>query len=114
MSKYCQNCGEPIAEGTVICPKCGVQVKALTVKHDEKNPILAAILSFIFPGLGQAYNGEMFKAVCYAAAAICFAITIVILIGLILYPLFMLWSIYEAYTTAQKINAKADLPGAMV
>ena len=28
----------------------------------KKNPILATLLSFIFPGAGQAYNGEKIKA----------------------------------------------------
>ena len=33
------------------------------------------------------------------------AFTMVILIGFILYPIFWIWNIYDAYSTAKRINA---------
>ncbi|MCQ2550837.1 MAG: zinc ribbon domain-containing protein [Clostridia bacterium] len=46
---YCPNCGKEIAEETVICPHCGVQIK--NVKKDEPNTLLK-VVSFIFPIIG--------------------------------------------------------------
>jgi len=33
------------------------------------------------------------------------AFSIILLIGFILYPIFWLWGIYDAFSTAKKINA---------
>ncbi|BAI61467.1 hypothetical protein MCP_1395 [Methanocella paludicola SANAE] len=68
--------------------------------ENQKSPILAAVCSFLVPGLGQIYNGEGYaKGFMYYAG---------IYIGylLLIIPGFALWlySIYNAYTTANKIN----------
>lgn len=34
----------------------------------EKNPVLAAVLSFFFPGVGQIYNGDVGKGVVLLVA----------------------------------------------
>ncbi len=34
------------------------------MEQDTKNPGLAAVLSFIFNGLGQIYNGQITKGLC--------------------------------------------------
>lgn len=45
---------------------CGHQVTRSTPVVDEVySPGLAAVLSFLIPGLGQAYNGEVGKAVLF-------------------------------------------------
>ncbi len=47
--KYCTSCGAQIAAKAIICPKCGVPVKNLTLTYlSQKNRIIAAILSLIF------------------------------------------------------------------
>jgi len=33
------------------------------------------------------------------------ALSMILLIGLILYPIYWIWNIYDAYSTAKKINA---------
>lgn len=58
-----------------------------------------AILSFFIPGLGQVVKGQFWKGVgMFIGAAIAGALTVVG-IGLILYPLVWVWSIYDAYTS---------------
>ncbi|HEY9206096.1 MAG TPA: zinc-ribbon domain-containing protein [Candidatus Methanoperedens sp.] len=104
MVKYCSNCGSEIDEKAEICPKCGVRVKAVPV--EIKNPGLAAIASFFIPGLGQVYNGEILKGLIFMFISGIFFLLMFVLIGFILLPLFWAFNIYDAYRTAERINAE--------
>lgn len=77
---------------------------------DRKNPGLAAVFSFFFTGLGQIYNGQLGKGIGFIVLGIVFILTIFVLIGFILYPLFWIYNIYDAYRTAKKINAGTVKP----
>lgn len=112
--RYCNTCGAQIALQAEFCPKCGsrvstqqmiVQPQALTQPVQRKNEGLAAVLSFLFTGLGQVYNGQIAKGIVFVVVGIVFAVLIVFLIGIILYPVFWIYNIYDAYSTAKKINA---------
>ena len=63
-----------------------------------KNPGVAAVLSFFIPGLGQIYNGQIGMGILllFLTAALYFTI----FLGIILH----LYLIYDAYTTATKMN----------
>ena len=69
------------------------------------NAILAAILSFLIPGLGQAYAGDIKKGIIFFVIAIVIAIIatlifshwIVYLIDII----YCLYAAYDAYQMAQ-------------
>jgi TM2 domain-containing membrane protein YozV len=106
-TKFCSNCGEEIDIEAEICPKCGVRVKAPTVASTvgEKNPVLAAILSFLIAGLGQIYNGEIRKGIILIIAYVISIVLCSILIGIPLVVILWIYGIYDAYTTANKINA---------
>ena len=106
-TKFCSNCGEKIDIDAEICPKCGVRVKAPTVAPTvgEKNPVLAAILSFLIVGLGQIYNGEIRKGIILIIAYVISIVLCTILIGIPLLVILWIYGIYDAYTTANKINA---------
>jgi TM2 domain-containing membrane protein YozV len=70
----------------------------------DKNPATAAILSFLLMGLGQAYNGEIAKAVVFL---ILYAISIFLtlfLIGFVTIPILWIWSMVDAYRSSQKMN----------
>ncbi len=70
----------------------------------DKNPGMAAILSFFLMGLGQAYNGETAKAVVFL---ILYAVSIFLtffLIGFITIPLLWIWSMVDAYRSSIKKN----------
>jgi TM2 domain-containing membrane protein YozV len=99
---YCRNCAADIDSKAEICPKCGVRVKASP--SGEKNPGVAAIASFFFTGLGQIYNGEIGKGLIFIVIGGLLVLSMVILIGFILYPVFWVYNIYDAYKTAEKIN----------
>jgi len=66
------------------------------------SPILALILSFFVPGLGQFYTGQMVKAVLlFLLALVCVALSFA-LIGIPLYLIVWIYSMYDAYTAAQQ------------
>jgi TM2 domain-containing membrane protein YozV len=100
-TKFCQNCGEKINEKAEICVKCGVRVKEIIKKKD---PILAAILSFLIIGAGQIYNGETSKGILLMLSAIISWFLMFVIIGFIIYPVLLIYAIYDAYKGAEKIN----------
>jgi TM2 domain-containing membrane protein YozV len=111
-TKFCINCGEEIDARAEICPKCGVRVAPppasvppQPVITEHKTEGLAAVLSFIFVGLGQIYNGQIGKGILFIILGIIFAALMIILIGIPLYLILWVYNIYDAYNTAKKINA---------
>ena len=68
--------------------------------------MVAAILSSLFMGLGQAYNGAIVKAVLFM---ILYAVSIAMtffMIGFLTTPILWVWGIFDAYRSAKKINPK--------
>jgi len=105
-TKFCQNCGAEIDLVAEICPKCGVRIAPPPAVHvEKKSEGIAAVCSFLFTGLGQIYNGQIGKGILFLIIGVILAFSILILIGLILYPIFWVYNIYDAYKTAQRINA---------
>jgi len=99
--KYCRECGAELNEKAEICPKCGVRQK----QSNMKNPGFAAIASFFFSGLGQIYNGEIGKGFLFMGIQIVNILLMVVMIGFVTYPLFWGYGIWDAYTTAEKLNS---------
>jgi TM2 domain-containing membrane protein YozV len=69
-----------------------------TVSTTEKNPGLAAVLSFLIPGLGQIYNGQVGMGILLCVITILLYMTIVL--GLALH----LYLVFDAYRSAEKFN----------
>jgi TM2 domain-containing membrane protein YozV len=61
------------------------------VQREIKNPGLALLFSFVFPGGGQFYNGEAGKG-------------ILVLLTFWLFGITYLWSLFDAYNSAKRIN----------
>jgi TM2 domain-containing membrane protein YozV len=106
MPKFCPTCGNQLEyENAEICPKCGVRIKNPQATGQEiKSEGIAAIASFIVPGLGQIYCGEIGRGIMILIGFFISCFLILILIGFILAPILWIWNIYDAYTLAQKIN----------
>jgi len=99
--KYCRNCGSQIDANAEICPKCGVrQMPAKT----EKNPAIALVLSFIFPGIGQLYNSQTNKGIYLIIGYIVSWFLTLLLIGFLLALIIWLYGMYDAYTSAKAMN----------
>jgi TM2 domain-containing membrane protein YozV len=68
-----------------------------------KNAILAAILSFLIPGLGEIYVGKLIIGIILVVIAIILtaAIYTVSVYAWILYIIIWLYAIYDSYTSAK-------------
>ena len=107
--KYCSNCGEQIDEKAEICPDCGVRQPGATTYQEpvyqQKNPGVAAVLSALYVGLGQIYNGEIAKGLILIVAYFVSILLTFVMIGFITSPILWVFGIYDAYNTAKKINS---------
>ena len=68
----CRECGTVCELGHNHCGTCGAHVPPLALAEEEwiparRKPDLAALLSALVPGLGQAYNGQTLKGLLIAA-----------------------------------------------
>ena len=108
---YCRNCAAVISEAAEICPECGVRQHApprtttdRTIENvlEGRNPFVAALASLLVPGLGQAYNREIGKAIFFFVAFGLSALSLVVLIGFVLVPAVWIYSIYDAFVVAQR------------
>lgn len=99
---FCRHCGERIAAGAERCPHCGVRVRPA---GDEKNPGLAALASFVVPGAGQVYNGQLGKGIALAVGAALSIPLMVFVVGFVTFGAIWIYGVYNAYTTAERINA---------
>ncbi len=102
-TKFCQNCGKKIDINAEICPHCGVRV-ANVAAYQEKNSLLAAILSFLFPGLGHIYLGLNKKGISFIIAYIVSAILILLFVGIVLCIIVWLWALIDSIKSTEALN----------
>lgn len=110
MPNFCPNCGANLPNPEVkFCNDCGASLQTAPpvtrdspelIHAEEKNPWVATLCSFFIPGLGQVYNGETAKGI---------GIFFGTLVGFFLFfiPGLLVWlfGLYDAYTTAKKMNS---------
>ena len=78
----------------------------------EKSPIVALILSFIFTGLGQFYNGETSKGVVFLLVAVLlWIITFLFFFTCVILIPFWIYGMYDAYTRAEHYNRSLRATG---
>ncbi|MDR2943577.1 MAG: zinc-ribbon domain-containing protein [Methanosarcinales archaeon] len=118
---YCANCGKPMNDSDLYCPNCGSKTwknESFTDRMEEKarnfmndkDPFIAAILSFIFPGLGQIYNGAFKKGLFIQIAYITAWIAAAVFFIFALIPVAVLiFAVYDAHTDADKMR-KETMP----
>ncbi len=68
-------------------------------RERKKNPTMAAGLSLVFNGLGQAYNGQFAKGVAVLFGSL-LGLFLLIIPGVAIW----FWGIYDAYATARRMN----------
>ena len=54
---YCRNCGAPISDKAVICPRCGVAQSGSGESLNDSGSLGWGVLSFFLP-IVAAYLGE--------------------------------------------------------
>jgi TM2 domain-containing membrane protein YozV len=104
----CPECSAEISDKSISCVKCGypiaspitpIPVNPNYLIEPQKNPGLAAVLSLIFPGLGQIYNGEIGFGL--------FMMVLTIFLYFIVIGFFVhIWLIFNAYNYAEELNQK--------
>ena len=103
-TKFCSNCGSEIDFKAEICPKCGVRQSSSTGFSSEKNVWVAVLLSLLVVGLGHFYLGLPKKGAMLLILTIISWILIVAVIGIILYPLILIYGVYDVYTSAVALS----------
>lgn len=86
------------------------------VRRNAKSPVAAVLLSILFPGLGQGYNGQISKALMFFsiwAASLYAAIEVNPLPWVFVVAFTTLFSYVDAYRSAVLINARAEGSGAV-
>ena len=69
-------------------------------------PGVAVVLSLIFPGLGQVYNGDFGKAFMVFLAWVFAFASLTVKAGYILLPLVYIWSARNAYRISRLIHCE--------
>jgi uncharacterized membrane protein YidH (DUF202 family) len=124
MPKFCPACGLPLQyENAVICPNCGARTAvALEEWKEIRNPLLAIVFCFLFPGWGQWYNGKtwdgmQFFGAFWASWVVMFifsrmvstqTFTAIYVTLFIVIIAIWIYGMYDAYKTAERINRRKD------
>jgi|SRR5271169_3262402 len=111
-ARFCSRCGTPL--GGIIVPAPGAAAGAGPVPQvvfirAAKSPGVAVVLSFFMAGLGQIYNGQIGKGVAFMIAYFCSLLLMWVLVGFIIAPILWIWSMVDAYKTAERINAQSGV-----
>jgi TM2 domain-containing membrane protein YozV len=111
---YCSRCGRENRENARFCANCATPlINATVVLHSAKSPGLAAVLSFLWCGLGQIYNGQIGKGIAFLVAYLFSLILIIAILGIITTPILWIWGIVDAYNTAERLNREAGTASAL-
>jgi TM2 domain-containing membrane protein YozV len=87
----------------------GYSSPQVIVIRSGKSAGLAAVLSFLWCGLGQIYNGQIGKGVALICAYVVSWFLLFIVIGFITTPLLWIYGMVDAYRTAERLNQEAGL-----
>ncbi len=78
---------------------------ALTPYHRKRDSGIAALLSFFVPGAGQLYNGQVGKGAAFLLVTIFVNVPLMFVwVGFVTQLATWLWSMIDAYVSAEKIN----------
>jgi TM2 domain-containing membrane protein YozV len=115
----CPKCGQLLAidskyGGTQVeCAGCKATIQvpkpvAETITHRQaaalKNPGIAAVLSFFVTGLGQIYNGQVGKGICFMIAYGLLAIACIFIVGFFFIIPLWIWGMVDAHKIAERTN----------
>jgi TM2 domain-containing membrane protein YozV len=117
---FCPSCGKEVKANEAFCWSCGAQLPprgqpstlagsgypaGRPQQAKPRNGYLALLLSFVFPGLGQYYSGEKKKGRLFIVVGIALALTTLVEVGLILYPLFWVYNMIDEFLVVRTASA---------
>jgi TM2 domain-containing membrane protein YozV len=71
-----------------------------------KNPTVATLLSFLHPGLGQFYNGQIGKGIAHLAVMAVSYVLMFVVVGFVTATIMWIWSMVDANTSAKQVNQR--------
>ena len=71
-----------------------------------KSPGVAAVLGFLFPGIGQMYNGQFGKGITFIGVDLLNGLLTLIWIGWVTGFLFAIFSAWDAHRSAEAYNRR--------
>lgn len=72
----------------------------------KRTPFVAALLSFLFAGLGQFYNQQNLKGTTFILINLINLFLMWFVVGLFTFFIFWIYNIYDAYKMAKRANMK--------
>ncbi|MFC7229372.1 hypothetical protein N0B31_18375 [Salinirubellus salinus] len=115
---YCRECGAEILRAAEICPECGVRQRAPPNSQavesllDGRNPLVAVLLSALFPGLGHVYAREVEMGLFFAVSFVLSLLSLFVFVGFLLVPAIWIYAAYDAAKTAQRRDDELSPPAA--
>jgi len=110
--QFCPGCGKPSVKSTAMVSGASAAtapaLQQQVIVVNQKNPGIAAVLSFFWSGLGQIYNGEIGKGILLLILYMISAMLIFAVVGIITTPILWIYGMIDAYKTAEKINASQN------
>lgn len=113
---YCRECGAAIRRAAEICPECGVRQRpppssaAVEGLLDGRNPLIAALLSALFPGLGHVYARDIDTGLFFAVSFLLAVLSLLVAIGFVLVPAIWLYAVYDAAKAAERRDEALSRP----
>ncbi len=96
----------PLPPGQPAPLVAGTHGYAPAVRVAPKNAGVAVIASFFLPGLGQFINGQAGKGLLFLACYLIGIPLLFFLVGFLILPVVWVWSMIDAYSSAQAWNAR--------
>ena len=95
----CRTCGHPLPFEGAPCVACAQDDGGIALPPPQKNVKAAALLSLVFPGFGQVYNGQYKKGILFLIGVI-FGAVLYVIPGLLIH----VFGIWDAWKTATMMN----------
>ena len=114
-SLFCNHCGEVVRRLPTATPPLfrtaplPSPTQPVVIVRTQKSPGLAAVLSFFICGLGQIYNGQIGKGLAFLFGVVMSWLLTAVIIGVVPLLILTIWSVVDAYKTAEQLNAN-DVP----
>lgn len=84
-------------------PQYGAREDVIETRS-PRNPGLALVLSLLWSGVGQIYNGEVGKGIALLVLYVFSLLLIFVVIGIFTTPIIWIYGMVDAYKTAEKLN----------
>ncbi|MFQ6126761.1 MAG: zinc-ribbon domain-containing protein [Candidatus Heimdallarchaeota archaeon] len=127
-ARFCTECGSPIlskppyvAESQPVTPTVSRPTppardvayppsisseRLAIIESKKKSPGVAAVLSLLWTGVGQIYVGKAGRGIVFMIIAFFCFLSLFLLIGIILVPIWWIYGIYDAYNLAKTHNVE--------